>query len=100
MAVLIVVLAIGYAVADGDETFGQGQVFLVARLAVHLGSTHIVAGADGVARKLGGIVGQEVVEEVGSLASAVEEGGLARGALVDDACRHEVSEVVGLKIQT
>ena len=99
MTVLVVVLAVLYGVADGYETFGQREVFLVARLTIHLGSTHIVAGTDGVARQLGGIVGEKVVEEVGSLLATVEEGSLARGTLVDDTGGHEVAEVVGLEVQ-
>ena len=100
VAVLVVVLAVGHAVADGYQPLGQRQVFLVARLAVYLGGTHVVAGTDGVARQLGSVVGQEVVKEVGSLLAALEERGLACGALVYDAGGNEVPEVIGLEVQT
>ena len=100
VAVLVVVLAVGHAVADSYQPLGQRQVFLVARLAVYLGGTHVVAGTDGVARQLGSVVGQEVVKEVGSLLAALEERGLACGALVYDAGGNEVPEVIGLEVQT
>ena len=72
MTVLVVVLTISYAIADSNESLGQRQVFLVASLTVHLCSTHIVAWTDGITREFGGIVGQEIIKEIGSLPSTVE----------------------------
>ena len=99
MTVLVVVFAIGHTVANGYQALGQREVFLVARLTIHLGSSHIVTGADGIARELCSIVGEEVVEEVGSLLATLEKGGLARSTLVDDACGHEVTKVVSFEVQ-
>ena len=48
MTVLIMIFAISHAVTDGDEALRQCQVFLVARLTVHLRRTHIVTWTDGV----------------------------------------------------
>ena len=100
MTVLIVVFAVLHAVADGDKSLGQGEIFLIARLAIHLRSTHIVAGTDGIARELSRVVGQEVIEEVGSLPAAIEQGGLAGGTLMDDTGCDEVTEVIGLEIKS
>ena len=99
MTVLIMILAVGDAVADGNETFCQFQILRIAGLTIHLGSTHVVRGTDSIAREFGSVVGEEVIQKVGSLLSAFEEGCLARGALVDDAGGHEVTKVVGLEIQ-
>ena len=49
VAVLIVVFAIGHGVADGNQAFGQREIFLFARLPIHLCSTHVVTGTDGIA---------------------------------------------------
>ena len=72
VAILVVVLTICHRVTDGNQPLGQRQVFLVTRLTIHLSSTHIVTGTDGITRELGSIVGQEVVEEVGSLFTTLE----------------------------
>ena len=57
MAVLIVVFAILHRVANGNQALGQREVFLVACLTIHFGGTHVVGGADGVAREFGSVVG-------------------------------------------
>ena len=61
MTVLIVILAIGHAVTNGNQALGKGEVFLVARLTIHLGSAHVMAGTDGIARELCSIIRQKVV---------------------------------------
>ena len=100
VAVLIMVFTIGYAIADGNQALGQFQIFRISCLAVHLRCPHVVARTDGITRKLGSIVCQEVIEEIGGFSSTFKQGGLPRGAFVDNTCRHKVSEVVGLEIQT
>ena len=100
MTVLIVILAIGHAVTNGNKALGQFQILGVSGLAIHLRSPHIVTRTNGVTREFSGIVCQEVIEEIGCLPSTLKQGSLARGALMDDTCRHEMSEVVGLEIQT
>ena len=72
MTVLIVVFAVLHAVADGDKSLGQGEIFRISRLTVHLSGTHIVTGTDGIARKLCRVVGQEIIEEISSLPAAIE----------------------------
>ena len=100
MTVLVVILTIGNTVSDGNQSFRQFEIFLVARLSVHLCRTHIVTGADGVARQLCSVIGQEVIQEVGCFLSTVEEGRLACCPFVDDTGSDEMSEVVSLEVQS
>ena len=58
-----------------------------------------MGGTDGVARQLLRRPLAEVVEEVGGSHATVEERGLARSTLVDDARHDEVPQVVGLEVQ-
>ena len=98
-AVLLVVGAVLHHAANVDELFQQFEVLRIARFAIELGHAHVVRGADGVAGQLLGSTLTEVIEEVGSTDTAVEERRLASGPFVDNAGHDEMAEVVGLEVE-
>ena len=57
-------------------------------------------GTDGVTGQFLGSPLAEIVQEVGGFHGSVEERRLPRGAFVNDACCDEMSQVVGLEVQS
>ena len=98
--ILVVVRTILDHTTNVNQVLREGQIARIARSAVHLHHTHVVRRADGVTCQLGrgGLV--EMAEEVGRLDCRLEERTLTRSAVVRNTGHHQVTEVIGLEVQT
>ena len=98
-AVLIIIRTIFHHPPDVYQILRQFQVTRIPRGAVHLDYAHIMGRADGVTGQFGGSGFIEMTQEIGGTDGCLKKGGLPGGTAVDDGGHHQMSQVVGFKVQ-